>query len=413
MFGRSLRFLLALCLTLSFAACSNTKSLATKGTGNLDSGSGSGGNSGGSGSGSSSGSGSGSGGGGLTNQYNYGQQGGIFTGTGGTTNGQTISNAPTDSVQVYQQQSGGSSVIPSIYALSAWRCEAMGDSIGQSDSDGDGFADWDGRFRWAEKCYNGSVAGLPDYRPWLILGRNAYRADGTPLHLYPTFGTINAAGAAVAFRTPITPNANCLTGIQAAIVLLAFCTPGCYSPDQIIQASMGVEGRLASYKDSKEVEIGKAREEGITHIVSLAPGSSLDHLQFYSSKVDYIRDMDAASPRPQPFFTFSMASGKSLRVTPEHPLVDGSGTMRAAKTMEIGDSLLSAEGFADRILKVVREDLPILAHNVTVQSKDPMQSLVIAGGYVNGDLKFQRHEFEWMNRLLDRANIPNEVIDNK
>jgi len=338
---------------------------------------------------------------------NTGQTGGIFN---YGNNGQTIVNGGGQE-QVYGSGSNGSSTtVPTIVALSAWRCELMGDSVGQGDPDHDGLPDWKERQLWAKKCFNGSVPPLRDFMPWLLLGDNALRADGTPLALYPTFGSINSAGQAISIPAPIDSNASCDPAKWSQYVLIAFCTPGCYAPDQKIQASVGFEVPLASYRDSQPIEISKAREEKVSHIVTLSPGSSMDRLQFHSSPTEYVRDMDAATPKPQPYVTLTMASGKSIRITPEHPMVDGNGIMRAAKALELGDSLFTAEGSADKIVKIVNEDLALPAHNVSIKSADPMQSLVVAEGYLSGDLKYQRQEFQWLNRSLDRRNVPSEVV---
>jgi len=340
------------------------------------------------------------------------QNNGLFYWQG---NGQNITNAPGTGDQVQAYSNGGSgtgsTVIPTIVALSAWRCELMGDSVGQADPDGDGLPDWKERQLWAEKCFNGSNSPLPNYMPWLTLGRNAYRADGTPLALYPTFGTVSANGQAASFPAPIESTAACNPALWSNYVLIAFCTPGCYSPEQTIQASMSVEGPIASYLESKPMEIAKAQNDKVSHVVTLSPGSSLDKLQFHSSPTEYVSDMVAASPKPQPFISFAMASGKSLRVTPDHPIVDADGIMRAAKTLELGESLFTADGGADKIVNIVHEQLPVAAHNVVIRSRDPMQSLVVAGGgYINGDLKIQRQEIQWLNRALDRRNVPSEVV---
>lgn len=353
------------------------------------------------------GNGTGNGNGTNTNNNNNAntgtQQNGIFS-----WNGQNINGGPDATsgvVTVYEPGANGTSVVvSSLVALSPQRCVAMGDgAVDGSPVPGTNpvLLGYQGRMQWAMRCF-------PQYATWFAIALNARMQNGNPLPLYPTFGFVSLDGVPSAVRTPINPSDSCTAGLPANMVLLAFCVPGCYSPDQEVYTA-ATDGAIRGLFDAKATTIETAAKANLANVVTLSPNASVEDPLLHSSKVDYfIKDSEGG--KAQPYITFTLKSGKTLRVTPEHPMLDEQGDMMEAGTLAKGQKLFTVDG-ADEIVDILKQDLRMPAHNVAVQAMNMKQSLVVSQkGIVTGDHKYQSRLLQWMNRALFRRSIPGGAV---
>lgn len=176
----------------------------------------------------------------------------------------------------------------------------------------------------------------------------------------------------------------------------AFCKIGCYAPEQRITFSTG------------PTRIDEAFEQRRRDIVTLAPDATFEALKLMDNRVhSYIADV---LPREQELLTFTMESGGVLRVTPDHPIVDEEGMVRAASEFQNGDRLVKADGTFDPIRSIVKGKFFGKVYNVQPETKDPTSNVVIAEGYLNASHKYQSPELRYMNRRLVRETVDQALL---
>jgi intein/homing endonuclease len=97
-----------------------------------------------------------------------------------------------------------------------------------------------------------------------------------------------------------------------------------------------------------------------------------------------------------------MKSGGSLRVTAEHPLLTDDGIMRQAEDLKVGASLVRADGSPDAISSVEVSKIFGKVYNVRPTTVDYTSNIVVAGGYLNGSVRYQNEFLDMINALILR-----------
>lgn len=229
--------------------------------------------------------------------------------------------------------------------------------------------------------------------------------------LYPTFGTtadINStdnkqlwpsANANNPNFNPPTDDCRLLTatGVQSAnFYINGFCESSCYTPEQTVLFSDGYTPILDAVNARR------------SDMVILDSNSSLDNIllktgQTYSYTAEF-RDTE------HPIVELKTESGGMLRVTTEHPIVDGSGRLVTAKTLHEGDQLVKSDGTLDRIVSVTATKHFGKVYNLRPNTSDRISNLLVAEGYVVGSSLFQNDEVDYINRVILNKSVPAEVI---
>jgi hypothetical protein len=225
--------------------------------------------------------------------------------------------------------------------------------------------------------------------------------------LYPTFETSPVAGAG----TPLLPlptifndcnlyqwdqTAGTLTPWTGSFYVVAYCESGCYAPDQNLRFSDG---------DVNIVDAMKARRDDL---VTLSPDATLDKLTTQTSRVasytTEIRDAENV------IYTLTTASGGSLSVTSEHPILTSEGRLVQAQKLLTGDELLKADGTADPITRIEKTTRFGKVYNIKPVSPEPIPNILIAQGYLVGSARFQNDDVAYINRILLFRTVPEEVM---
>ncbi|MBI1859500.1 MAG: hypothetical protein HYR96_01105 [Deltaproteobacteria bacterium] len=262
------------------------------------------------------------------------------------------------------------------------RCPITTDSIG--------IPEVPGRFGWARVCF-------PDFEYYYKAVEQMSGNGGRPM--YPTFGKFDAAG------TPTNPNgyragvsapaskAEC--GAPEGYTLVAFCQSGCYTPDQAILFSEGYR------------PIGEAYHQ-LNQVVAVDTSSTLDKLSFHNTLLaGFTRDI---APAQQEVLVLGTRSGGKLTVTENHPLVVPNGMMREASDLKVGDALVRQDGSSDPIVSIEKRSYYGRVYNVDVKSKDRLENIVVAEGFLTGAVSYQNEMKTLLNRRLLRDIIPAEFI---
>lgn len=182
------------------------------------------------------------------------------------------------------------------------------------------------------------------------------------------------------------------------VIFLGICTTGCYEPDQVVLFEDGYKTLPEAFKKT---------EKGRLLVVS--EGSSFDTIEFAAKDVSYFTaDIRETT---QPIVTFSMASGGQLKVTQNHPLVDGNGFVKEASALKVGDSLVLADGRLDQIVERSERDFTGKVWNVAPQAGGSQNNIVVAQGYLNGSARYQDGSVKDLNRLQSRNLIDAKVFE--
>jgi hypothetical protein len=227
------------------------------------------------------------------------------------------------------------------------------------------------------------------------------------LPLYPTFETSPVAGAGIQLiPLPSVFNdcnlyqwdrtAGTLTPWTGNFYVVAYCVSGCYAPDQSLRFSDG---------DVNIVEAMQARRDDL---VTLTPDATLGDLTTQTSRVySYTAEIRDAE---HVIYKVTTASGGSLSVTSEHPVLTSEGRLVKAETLAVGDKLLKADGVPDPVTRVEKTTRFGKVYNIQPVSTERVANILIAQGYLVGSARFQNDDVEYMNRTLLFRAVPNEVM---
>jgi hypothetical protein len=276
---------------------------------------------------------------------------------------------------------------------------------------------------WGKNSYSGDVATVNEvFRQsqwrWGPISASTDAAgfqkwsEADPLRLtrplYPTFGN----NADINLSTQLFPNpsyslVDCNLYTDAAamhradtsvtgLFVNAYCTGGCFTPDQQISFASGDEPIL------------NALDALRTGVKTLTPDSTLENVKLKTDDVaSYSRDIHDAS-----LVTFEIRtqSGGQLRVTDKHPVLIDSGRLVEAHTLKAGTKLIKADGSRDAIVSVTKAPYFGKAYTLKPVSTNRVSNLIIAQGFLVGSSRFQNEDADYLNRIILGRAIPKSVI---
>lgn len=248
------------------------------------------------------------------------------------------------------------------------------------------------RYQWARYCHDHlpmAPVGMT-YSPDQWLTAQSIMDHDNPANatirdrLYPVYfnmmmGTIWSAPDSATTACSVRPNSAPNVGL---------CVSGCY-----------VAGTQLRFAEGP-VDIKLARERGQLNLVTLAPTATLDNLQTVTNKVkSYTTDLEESW---QTIYTLTMRSGGTLRVTDEHPLLTSDGVIRQARSLKVGNQLVRDSGQPDPIARIEVNKMFGRVYNVKPVTTDYTSNLLIAGGYINGSVRYQNEFLDTVNSLILR-----------
>jgi len=225
---------------------------------------------------------------------------------------------------------------------------------------------------------------------------------------YPTFG--NNVDIRVAMQLYPNPNYSLLdcnfytnaAGTNLAdtsvtgFFVTAYCTSGCYTPDQQISFASGDEPILSALAALR------------TGVKTLTPDSTLDNIQLKTDDVaSYTRDIHDSD-----LVTFEIRtrSGGQLRVTDKHPVLVDDGRIVEARTLKAGAKLIKVDGSRDPIVSVTQTSYVGKAYNLKPAATNRVANILIAQGFLVGSSRFQNEDVDYINRIILGRAIPKSVI---
>lgn len=231
-----------------------------------------------------------------------------------------------------------------------------------------------------------------------------------PQPLYPSFDNTPSGGGTQLFPPPNADiNSPCTLftdqgGLNqwpaASNFFVAFyCTSSCYTPDQTVRFATGDMPILDAFNTLHD------------DVITLAPDATLDNLSTQVSGVySYTRESRDVT---QDIYTFTTASGGSLSVTTDHPILVSNGhDGRLIKAHKLGnnDELLKADGTPDPIVHIEKTSHFGRVYNIAPTATEHVSNILIAQGFLVGSSRFQNDDLKYMNRALLFRAVPDEVM---
>jgi len=234
--------------------------------------------------------------------------------------------------------------------------------------------------------------------------KEASRKKARPL--YPIFGStssIDSTSNQQLFVNPNNPNdCNLYTNKEGTVrwygdfYVNAYCEASCYTPEQRVLFSDGYDTILDALNERRE------------DVVTLTSNSTIDNIQLQTGETyAYTAEVRDAN---HPIVEIRTASGGLLRVTTEHPVVEGSGRLVHAQTLKAGDELLKADGSRDEIVEVNRTHYFGKVYNLRPTGTNRVSHILVAEDYLVGSSLFQNDEVDYINRRILFKQVPSELI---
>ena len=251
-----------------------------------------------------------------------------------------------------------------------------------------------GRYQWMAKCQD-KVPAIKEYLKAATANHCGLDDISTSKRLiYPTFMN-TATTPEQPWIAPISADQPCRVPPKAYVA--AVCLSSCATPEQQILADAKANSKMA-YTPFQQALEGKYE-----YAATLKANSAMASKQLQKSKIDQwvteLIDTDHA------ILQFRTASGGSLRVTPNHPIVADDGSVRLADTFKVGQNLVQLGGHLDRIVGIDNQVFHGKVYNLFVESADPVQNVVVTQGFLNGTAFFQNEGASNLNRSLLRTKL--------
>ncbi len=216
-----------------------------------------------------------------------------------------------------------------------------------------------------------------------------------PRPLYPSFGSeedLNSPTNLQLFPHPTNPN-DCNLYMHANgtvpanyYYVIAFCEASCYTPEQRV---LFPEGQL---------RIVDAVSQMKSHVMTVTPTSSLQQVDLEVSPThSYTAEVRDSKHL---IIDLQMASGGKLRVTTDHPVLNGEGRLVRAETLKVGDELLKQDGTPDPIVSATQSQHYGKVYNLRPDAPERLSHVLVAEGYLVGSSLFQNDEVGYINRRL-------------
>jgi hypothetical protein len=267
----------------------------------------------------------------------------------------------------------------------ASRCANWGDNLTQPQATE--------RWHWAWKC------DAPN-RQILMMGKQYKDPNGSTRPAYPIYGVLPASydgepSNPKKWFPPKSRNAGC--SIPENYTIVGFCVGGCYTADQFISLS------------EMDLPIAEALRSNEVAIKTLDEDSSLESLKYKEGKVSmYIKSIISGKHE---IMKIATETGKEIKVTLEHPLVNENGAFVEAGAVEVGSYLMNEFGEAEKVVSVEKTEIEGKVYNLETEGQKMTDKVIAAQGLLNGDVRVQNSKAAKLNQVLLRTNlIPQELL---
>lgn len=271
----------------------------------------------------------------------------------------------------------------------AYRCN--GDSLSNTQAHG--------RYEWMVKC-SSEVPMLKEFLDNFDNVKSGNISIDSTRSLYPTFMDSSKKPEKL-WKAPTAKSGSCT--VPKDVYIAAVCVSSCAIPQEQVLAQSNGAGKMGP------VEFVKALTEKYERISTMTKNSSLSDQKLKSSKVEqWVTELVDTE---QPVLVFTMESGKTLSVTPNHPLLRKDGSMDTAEHFKAGEALVALGGGLDPIRSIESILYYGKVYNVFVKSSVPQENIIVTNGYLNGSAYFQNEGAGNMNKNLLRKKLTKGIFE--
>jgi hypothetical protein len=168
-----------------------------------------------------------------------------------------------------------------------------------------------------------------------------------------------------------------VNNLGAGFRIFDFCPEGCFAADTQILSSFRSDGR-ANY-------LRAAMLSPSDQLVSLADDASFSDVVLTEQAIKRI----VSGPEDGELFVFTLANGRTLKVTTHHPMVLDSGKLVEASKVEPGASFVGVDGRSVAIVQISRAKPEADVFNFETGGDTQLNHILVAEGVLTGDLKIQ------------------------
>jgi hypothetical protein len=220
-----------------------------------------------------------------------------------------------------------------------------------------------GRNAWARKCGYANTtqeAYMNSEGEYIVFSQGCYSYPSIP------------AGSDCKFFVPASEGAACIYGLAK----LGKCYVGCYTPSE----QLVFDGEFLGIED--------AYQKGKVSVAGLSLDAAPNAIRFDEQPIrTYV-----VGDTKEDIFLLETSAGHNVQVTSEHPMVNGDGTVVKAKTLKVGDTLLSADGKKVELTRISVFAYEGKVWNVQPASHEKKENILNVEGLLTGSVRFQN---EW------------------
>ncbi len=151
------------------------------------------------------------------------------------------------------------------------------------------------------------------------------------------------------------------------------------------------------------MEIQNLKADEKKQLITLTSEATLDNLKYKSTPL--LLAIKDTIVKKQKAVRIQTKDGVIV-VTPNHPLITSDGYMRAAGELQKGQALITKEGKASEILDIKISEYKFRSYNVEAEAYRSGERIVVAQGFLSGDLYYQNAGLRYLNRKLLRDAQP-------
>ena len=182
-------------------------------------------------------------------------------------------------------------------------------------------------------------------------------------------------------------NLNCNIMPPSEFSNVDYCMAGCFAPDQSVL--FFEEDQVNTYWKPIEAAYEKDRS-----VAAVAKGSSIGNVLYTPAAISYyLRDFAETTNAITHFFT---KDGYDIKVTPNHPMVDGLGMVRQASSFKVGEDLVTYQGKTSAITSIQSEIHKGRVYNFDTEESEDHYKIIAANGLLSGT--------HWYQKLSRRMN---------
>jgi len=258
------------------------------------------------------------------------------------------------------------------------------------------------RYLWMKRCAPQSTVISDFLENFSGVDSGLGTIDGveTGRTLYPTFMN-SSYKPEIVWKAPIVQSGSCT--IPKGAYIAAVCVSSCAIPEEQILAQAQASRKMGP------VAFVEALTKKYERAATLRSDSGLNSRNLQATKVQlWVTEL---LDTEQPVLIFKMQSGRSLTITPNHPVLRPDGTMDSAANFKAGDALVKLGGAVDPIVSIDSMLYDGKVYNLFVQSSVPQENIVVTNGYLNGTAFFQNEGAANLNKVLLRKKLTKGIFE--